>query len=41
MAAGITPPPSTLDENGDPLGDLIGFNSSFIEVCRTRANLCR
>ena len=24
-----------------PLGTLISFNSSFIEVCRTRANLCR
>ena len=31
----------TLDENGNPLGSLISFNSSFIEVCRTRANLCR
>jgi len=40
MAAGITPSPSTLDENYNPLGDLIGFNSSFI-VRRTRANLCR
>ena len=31
----------TLDENGNPLGNLISFNSSFLEVCRTRANLCR
>jgi hypothetical protein len=31
----------TLDENGNPLGSLISFNSSFIEVCRTRVNLCR
>ena len=31
----------TLDENGHPIGPLIGFSSSFIEVCRTRANLCR
>jgi hypothetical protein len=31
----------TLDENGNPLGPLISFNSSFIEVCRTRVNLCR
>ena len=31
----------TLDENGNPLGALISFNSSFLEVCRTRANLCR
>jgi hypothetical protein len=30
-----------LDENGNPLGSLISFNSSFLEVCRTRANLCR
>jgi hypothetical protein len=29
------------DENGNPLGNLISFNSSFLEVCRTRANLCR
>jgi filamentous hemagglutinin family protein len=27
------------DEKGNPLGSLIGFNSSFIEECRTRANL--
>ena len=33
--------PPTLDENGNPLGPLISFNSSFIEVCRTRATLCR
>ena len=31
----------TLDENGNAIGNLISFNSSFIEVCRTRANLCR
>ena len=31
----------TLDENGNPLGPLMSFNSSFIEVCRTRVNLCR
>ena len=31
----------SLDENGNPLGPLISFNSSFIEVCRTRATLCR
>jgi len=31
----------TLDENGNPIGSLISFNSSFIEMCRTRANLCR
>jgi hypothetical protein len=31
----------TLDENGNLLGSLISFNSSFIEVCRTRVNLCR
>ncbi|MBV9517984.1 MAG: hypothetical protein JO068_07665, partial [Hyphomicrobiales bacterium] len=30
-----------LDEAGQTLGNLIGFNSSFIEVCRTHANLCR
>jgi hypothetical protein len=30
-----------LDENGNPIANLISFNSSFIEVCRTRANLCR
>jgi hypothetical protein len=31
----------TLDENGNPLGPLMSFNSSFIEVCRKRVNLCR
>jgi len=31
----------TLDENGNAIGSLISFNSSFIEVCRTRASLCR
>ncbi|MBV9569183.1 MAG: filamentous hemagglutinin N-terminal domain-containing protein [Hyphomicrobiales bacterium] len=31
----------TLDQNGNPIGNLISFNSSFIEVCRTHANLCR
>jgi len=31
----------TLDENGNAIGNLISFNSSFLEVCRTRANLCR
>ncbi|MBV8963428.1 MAG: hypothetical protein JOY97_10095 [Hyphomicrobiales bacterium] len=31
----------TLDENGNAIGPLISFNSSFLEVCRTRANLCR
>jgi len=30
-----------LDENGNPLGRLIGFNSTFIETCRARATLCR
>jgi hypothetical protein len=30
-----------LDENGNPIGGLIGFNSTFIETCRARANLCR
>ncbi|MBV9519379.1 MAG: hypothetical protein JO068_14795, partial [Hyphomicrobiales bacterium] len=30
-----------LDENGNAIGPLITFNSSFIEMCRTRANLCR
>ena len=31
----------TLDENGNAIGSLIGFNSSFLDVCRTRASLCR
>jgi hypothetical protein len=32
---------ATLDENGNSLGNLISFNSSFLEVCRTHVNLCR
>jgi hypothetical protein len=31
----------SLDENGNPIGRLIGFNSTFIETCRARASLCR
>ena len=31
----------SLDETGNQLGRLIGFNSTFIETCRARANLCR
>ncbi|MBV9751307.1 MAG: hypothetical protein JO188_02190 [Hyphomicrobiales bacterium] len=30
----------TLDENGNAIGSLISFDSTFIEVCRTRAS-CR
>ncbi|MBV9589955.1 MAG: hypothetical protein JO310_10170 [Hyphomicrobiales bacterium] len=31
----------SLDEIGNPIGTLIGFNSTFIETCRARAALCR
>jgi hypothetical protein len=31
----------SLDENGNPIGRLMGFNSTFIETCRARASLCR
>ncbi|MBV8426782.1 MAG: hypothetical protein JOZ88_06015 [Hyphomicrobiales bacterium] len=31
----------SLDERGNPIGPLIGFNSTFIETCRARAALCR
>ncbi|MBV9741348.1 MAG: hypothetical protein JOZ30_17040, partial [Hyphomicrobiales bacterium] len=32
---------TALDENGNAIGQRISFNSSFLEVCRTRANICR
>ncbi|MBV9519983.1 MAG: hypothetical protein JO068_17900, partial [Hyphomicrobiales bacterium] len=31
----------SLDEEGKHMGTLIGFNSTFIEICRARAALCR
>ncbi len=31
----------TLAAGGNPIGRLIGFNSTFIETCRARASLCR
>ena len=31
----------SLDETGNPIGRLTGFNSTFIETCRARASLCR